>query len=855
MVATTLAPWGGLSPLLAYPVAGWLAALALVAALVAALRVPPAFAGLGLAVATLLLGPLQPAPPDRAGVTLTAAAPRATLPATAVGRYVLDVSLANAAGVADGALVATASQGTVVVPIRAGMEAVEWAHERDDVNAAHRLPPHVTWRPAGVGREATWGVAARTVIETGGGAPPVVERATSLPPAASVFLAAAGPSRPTPPRDWELPVWLLAAALAVFVIQALAGTWRSAAGFWPWLPLVLGSAAARMTVEPLRLLLERHGPDLALAALVLAWLPAARVWLARRRVFVAGVALLVPLALATPHLTPPMYGDEPFHLVVLDSLASDHDLDLSNNFDLEHHPYNRIYITGNIFLHSPALAVLLLPGYLVAGRAGALALLAVAGAGLVTLVARRARQLGVGERRVALLAGFALLTYPLATFVTEVWVEVPGALAAAACLVLLATTPPRWVPAAAVAALATAVKTRLGLVTFPILVAAWLRRRLTWRELARVAGIVAVAVGAGLVVGWAFLGHPLGYRRLSHLIPWNLRQPPLTLGGLLFDPSGGLVFSAPLLIVGLLGAGSLWRRGAPAERGMVLSGVATVLALLSSHEWYGGGSPPGRYLVPLLPLAWLALAFWLALPRRGRVWAPLLVVPGFTAFWVLVTRPHFSINPGDGGYWLADAVARRFAADGRHMFPSFLRPSAATWMVPAVLTALALAALVAARRRPRLARALARQAVALWLVAAGGLVLVLHARFDRVVELEDPQVVTRGGAPEPPVGTFSRYTYTTGWRLGDGDALDVPLHLPPDAAVRLHGTVESAGGAPVTLRVAWDEYAAGSIALPPGASGSLLLPPPPGPGRHRLTLGATASAGGQAVLDRLTVQP
>jgi hypothetical protein len=365
--------------------------------------------------------------------------------------------------------------------------------------------------------------------------------------------------------------------------------------------------------------------------------------------------------------------------------------------------------------------------------------------------------------------------------------------------------------------------------------------------------VVGVAVGAGLLVGWAFLGHPLGYRRLSHLIPWNLRQPPLTVGGLLFDPSGGLLFSAPLLIAGLLGTGALWRRATSAERGLLLGSATTVLALLSSHEWYGGGSPPGRYLIPMLPLAWLGLACWLGQPRRGRVWLAALLPPGVVTFWVLVTRPHYSINPGNGGYWLADALARRFTADARHLFPSFLRLSPATWIAPLVLTALALLGLVVASRRPGLARTLARQATALYLVAAGALVMTLHASFDRVVELEDPQVVTRGGTPEPPAGTFSRYTHANGWRLGNGDELDVPMHLRPGASLRLEGRVDSAAGTPVTLRVAWDGRVVTSVELPANASGSMLLPPP-GEGRHRLTLGVSSS-GGQAVLDRVTVQP
>ena len=126
--------------------------------------------------------------------------------------------------------------------------------------------------------------------------------------------------------------------------------------------------------------------------------------------------LLVPMALATPRLTPPMYGDEPFHLVVLSSLAQDWDLELVNNLDLEHRPLNRIYITGKIFLHSPVLGVLLLPGFSVLGRSGALALLALAGAGVVALVAGAPRRSGFRRRASRCWLTALPLSYPLATF-------------------------------------------------------------------------------------------------------------------------------------------------------------------------------------------------------------------------------------------------------------------------------------------------------------------------------------------------------------------------------------------------------------------------------------------------------
>jgi len=83
------------------------------------------------------------------------------------------------------------------------------------------------------------------------------------------------------------------------------------------------------------------------------------------------IVLLVPLALATPHLTPSLYGDEPFHLLVMGSLATDHDLDISDDLDLEHKPGDATYAPGRPLFHSPVLGMLLLPGYLVWPRRGA----------------------------------------------------------------------------------------------------------------------------------------------------------------------------------------------------------------------------------------------------------------------------------------------------------------------------------------------------------------------------------------------------------------------------------------------------------------------------------------------------
>jgi hypothetical protein len=852
LVGSACSAWGGLRPALALPAAGLLAAAAAAAAAVATARAPAALAGAVWVAATFAFGPAQPPPPDRAGFQLTPAAPSVTLPVSDGRAYVVELSLANAAALAADTPVAALSVGDRTLALRAGVDTAEWAHERADVRAivAHPLPANPVWRPGGVGAEAFWGVAGRTVLAVPAGVAPVLTR--QVPASVGVAVATAGPARPTPPRSWSLLAWVLAGALAVAAVQLAARTFSGAAAALPWALLATASVVARMPVEPLRLILERHGPDVALAALVLAWLPAARVWFAARRHFLAAAMLLTPIALATPHLTPPMYGDEPFHLVVLSSLAQDWDLDLANNLDLEHQPYNRIYMSGKIFLHSPVLGVLLLPGFAVLGRSGALALLALAGAGVVAFVCRRAETLGVPRARVSLLATALLLGYPLATFSSQVWVEVPGALATAAGLALLAAAPRRRGAIAAAAVLAGAMKLRLALTSLPLAALAWWPAGGDRRARARALAAVAAMAAAVLATAWVFLGGPLGLRRLGDLVPKRLAQPFIVVGGLLFDPAGGLAFTAPLLVLSLAGLGLLWRRGGAGERAVLLGGAATVLALLHSLEWYGGGAPPARYLVPLLPAFALAGALLLRFAPRWRSAAALAVPPTLLSWAVLLARPHFSINPGDGGWWLADALARRYAAGARHLFPSFLAPSPATWIVPAALLAAA-AALALLARRAAAARTLGRVAVAVWLLVAALVVTLVTRRLDGVVEIEEPQVERLGGVIEPPEGTFSRFLQPNGWRIADGDGVVVPLNLAAGDTVTLAGWIDGAAQRGAWLRVRWDDGSTTEIGISGGGRASGQLPSPPGAGRRRLHVGLRSPAGGSVVLDRVVV--
>ena len=834
LLAAAFAPWFGLSVGEIFPAQGWPAWAVLLLVLVVTPRLRPGLAGAAWFLAALCLGPVQPPSPEQRAFVLTEDHGHLTMSRSTGAPYVIDLDLERAQG--------EGGKGPAAV--------LRFAGSDHDVPTGGDTTT-IVWRPRGVGADATWRAAVRSRFAVPAGESPILFRHPDFSDGVTVRVETLGSVRATPPRDWMLPSWLLAAAIAVGLTQVVSGSWRRPSAVLAWLVLVLGALLVRVSVEPLRLLGERLAVDLALAALLVAWLPAAHLWLRRRRVFVTVFALLAPLALAMPHLTPSLYGDEPFHLIVMESMATDHDVDISDDLDLASHPQNELYAPGRPLFHSPVLGLVLLPGFAAAGRAGALLLLAVMGGAFAALIARRARALGLGETKTGLLVLMLAVSYPLATFATQIWPELPGALAVAALLVLVSGPGGgRWLgPVVAVAAMA--VKTRLGLIAFPIAAIAWLRRG--W-----IRGLVVLgsAIGAGLAVGWLTMGHPFGpYRRLRHLVPEDPSLVVRVLGGLAFDPAGGLAFTAPLLLAALAGVALLWRRGGPGERAMLVGCVLTLAALLHSIEWYGGGAPPARYLVPMMPAFALSAALLLRSPLRWRRLGVVLLPPSLIAWWVLITRPHFSVNPGDGGYWLADMLARRFASDARHFFPSFLVPNTATLFVPVVLLLVVLGAARLTTWRPTLGLALRRSWIALWLAAAAALVLTLDLRHDVVVELEAPQVRRSGGSPMPPAGTVSRFRHRRGWRLDDGDRVVVPLNLGKNSEVILEGWLMGSAQKWGRLELMWDD---GEPVIIPwrgeGATERVAMPSPPGPGRHRLGLRLLSPPHGAVALDRLLVE-
>jgi len=848
----TLLPFGGLLAFPGWQLSPWAGAgLGLLAALTAFL--PHPWAALAWLFGVWLALPLQPIPPDRPGPTLTAAAPVATLPPGVAGTlYTLELSLANAGTLPAGTLVATVEVAGQRVPLRAGRDTAEWALLRHDVasRGAHGLPEDPVFRPS---TGAPWAVAGRLRLAVPGGIAPTVRRDPQLPPAVSVAVLQAGPELPPPKRRVAAEQLLGGAGIlaAVFSPGFFAHPFAAA----PFALLACGRLLLAWPLEPCRILLERHGVDLALASFLLAWALAFRRALARRRWAWPAAGLLFPLALLAPQLSQLM-GDEPYHLALAASLASDGDLDVRNNVDPERYPLWVVELAREAqgrFLHSPVLALLLFPGYLLAGRSGMVLGIALCGWLALLALERRAQELGFSSLGRFWALGALLFAYPFLLFATEIWPEMPAV--AVVSWQLLWAARGRFLPAAAVAVLATLMKTRLGLLTVPLAGVALLGREKA-REKLLVAGLLAVAVGAAaLLVAGLWFGNPLdplGRRALSHLVPRDLGQPLRVVFGLCCDAAYGIAFAAPLWLVGLAGTRRVFRQGGPGERALLFGAGATVAALLAYVEWRGGGSPPFRYLVPLLPAFFLSLLASFHRPQ-ARALGLLAVPPTALVSWIAITRPALLYNIGDGGHWLADRLASRFAADARHFFPSFLRLSPASVLAPAILALAFLGLWVLFGKNPSLRRWLSRQGVGVWLLAACFLLLALRALPDRVVELEDPQVEHRGGTLEPHPGAWSRFLYPNGWQLGNGDGLVVPLHLVGGSGLRLAGWGEGPEGARCTLQARFlPDGPQVSLEVVPGPPGAVPLPHP-GPGRWALQLEASCTRKATVVLDRLEV--
>lgn len=505
--------------------------------------------------------------------------------------------------------------------------------------------------------------------------------------------------------DLPSPATLAAAALAGVLAAAFLAR-SSRAVRVPLLALALAAAPlVPLLTGHLVLLLALQGPGLFLVACAALIVAASRTGSEVPRpppalLFTAAFVFYALLGTRLPGPAGPQ-GDEPHYLLMCQSLLSDGDLDLTDDYANAEHsafyagslpqphlsPSNR---DGRSYsFHSPGLSLLLLPGYALGGYPGTRAILWALAALTGILVHRLVRE-ALGDEGLAV-AAWACVTFvpPLPLFAERIYPETVaalatvvflltarrrldarGAAAAAACAALLPWLHSKFVVLAGVGLLLTLV--RPG--------------RWVWRAAALGGFAASLALLLLVFRGWyghASLAAAYGAPDLS------LARVPRGLGALFFDRQFGLFSHAPLWLLGVPGLAVLWRRR-PGDALRVVLLAAPVAGIAAAFpDWTGGSCPPARYLLPLLP--GLALGLAAAMPVRPTSVTALAGL-GVGVLALAAEAPRVFHNWADGESHLLRFLSP--AVDLNALVPSFF---VAGWGPPLLALSLGAAAALAWR--------------------------------------------------------------------------------------------------------------------------------------------------------------
>ena len=562
-------------------------------------------------------------------------------------------------------------------------------------------------------------------------------------------------------------------------------------------------------------------------------------WAPWRGALVAGAVYLalVPFVLSRG----PVDGDEPFYLLVTESLVRDGDFDLRNQYanlavsetkrtDLVPQLGDPVGANGEQYSrHEPLLAFLLVPGYLAGGLEGVVATIALFAALAVWSMLTLLDEEGVSRRTVLLV--FPLLAFgpPFLAYATRIWPEAPAALFFAEAL--RAARRGKRTRAGIALVLLSLLKLRFALIA-AALVAGWL---LLQRESRRKALVALALLSIPALAVLALYPQAVAVRMFDPEDVFTLRNYLRGLGGLLVDGQAGLLFQAPLWFLGLAAA-LRWRELGAAARVGLVAACPYLLLLFPRSEWHGGWSPPLRYLVVFMPLFALLAASLLERARpRGAFALAAAWSAGLAIHALAFPNALFQIASGES-VW-ARWISAWWGADLSRLVPSAIRPNVAGVVALALVVALAARALL--RRgdseRARLSPAVAAAVATIAVAAAFGV-----ARTPgRVVELEDSHVRSNGGSLFPPPDTVARFRFDGGWQFRAGTAASF---LYAGGATTLRYSAAS----PAAIELGGRRFA---LAPTGGAWATVTLDLPAAPGRYTLLC-----VEGDPVVDRIAAE-
>jgi len=531
----------------------------------------------------------------------------------------------------------------------------------------------------------------------------------------------------------DLATWLFAWIL-----------WRRVPGFDPGVDFYLGFVALAILKLTTFSIFVAVGKDVR-------WSPL------RAAIAAAIVYAMVIPAMVREHTV--IDGDEPYYLLVTESIVRDGDLDLANQYrnlatseagrtDLGPQTGDPTGPDGQQYSrHEPFLPLLMAPGYAIGGLYGALATIALFGVLLVRSTMRWLEDEGISDA--AARAVFPLFAFgpPVLFYATRIWPEVPAAFFFVEALRgMREHRAKRWLPALLGLVL---LKLRFVLVAIGLIAASGRRK------------LVAIAIViVPLLVMWLASGSATSVHSWREILPAPGERYVTGFFGLLTDGMSGIPFQAPFYLFGLA-AILRWKNTPRGFRMGILGGSLYVLYLLPRPEWFGGWAPPLRYLVFLMPvLALGAASIWDRLsPGAVAIVAACtvgLVIHGVAYPWRLF---HIANGENAVGEWFS----RMYHADFSRLFPSFIRENAAAWVGVGVVV---LFVVLIGRIGP------------IGPIGPIGLIgLLLALGFycalqpPSRVEFEDAHVIDNGAQLYPDYYTLMRVTYRGGKVLNAGNSL------------------------------------------------------------------------------------
>lgn len=544
-------------------------------------------------------------------------------------------------------------------------------------------------------------------------------------------------------------------------------------------------------------------------------------WSANRAALIA----LVVYAFVIPRMTDkPIDGDEPFYLLVTESIARDFDLDLTNQYreldrsatgrtDLVPQPGDPVRTGGRQYSrHEPFLPLLMVPGYLIGGLNGAVATIALFGVLLVRSTMRWLEDEGISDD--VCRAVFPLFAFgpPVLFYAARIWPEVPAAFCFVEALRgMRAHRAKRWLPALFALVM---LKLRFVLVAVGLVASSFFVERRALRPAATDVGrakrprlhrsvVVAAVILAPMLLLWIISGSPLNVHSWRELLPTHPENYGIGLFGLLVDGAAGIAFQAPFFLLGIY-AITRWRETPPGFRLGILAALLYILYLLPRDEWHGGWSPPLRYLVFLMPVLALGAASVWSRVSRGVV--------GLIAIWTIGVALHGLAFPwrlfhiANGETVLSEWLSTLYRADFSRLFPSFIRLNDAALIAGVALVAILIAA------RLRIPSHLAIPAAAL--AMAWGFVIARQPAA--TVHFEDSHVVREGGELYPPEYQPIRFAYRGGWVLNAGQSLSFLAQAGPHTLhyVTGPGARIAIDGREFELPPSGDRYATAAVVVP-----------------------------------------